>query len=83
MVLYDQVNNLARAIKESKEYNTNITLNLVRVNKENRVETLFNLINERLDIVEKLNNEFLLREELRNNLYEINFTNNKELTFNI
>jgi len=30
-----------------------------------------NLINERLDIVEKLNNEFLLREELRNNLYEV------------
>ena len=29
------------------------------------------LINERLDIVEKLNNEFLLREELRNNLYEV------------
>ena len=29
------------------------------------------LINERLDIVEKLNNEFLLRENLRNNLYEI------------
>ena len=30
-----------------------------------------NLINERLDIVEKLNNEFLLRENLRNNLYEV------------
>ena len=30
-----------------------------------------NLINERLDIVEKLNNEFLLREDLRNNLYEV------------
>ena len=30
-----------------------------------------NKINERLDIVEKLNNEFLLREELRNNLYEV------------
>ena len=30
-----------------------------------------NLINERLDIVEKLNNEFLLREELRNDLYEV------------
>ena len=29
------------------------------------------LINERLDIIEKLNNEFLLREELRNNLYEV------------
>ena len=29
------------------------------------------LINDRLDIVEKLNNEFLLREELRNNLYEV------------
>ena len=29
------------------------------------------LINERLDIIEKLNNEFLLREELRNDLYEI------------
>lgn len=29
------------------------------------------LINERLDIVEKLNNEFMLREELRNNLYEV------------
>lgn len=32
-------------IKESKEYNTNITLNLVRVNKENRIDTLFHLIN--------------------------------------
>ena len=30
-----------------------------------------NLINERLDIVEKLNNEFLLRESLRNDLYEV------------
>ena len=30
-----------------------------------------NLINERLDTIEKLNNEFLLREELRNYLYEI------------
>ena len=29
------------------------------------------LINERLDIVEKLNNEFLLRESLRNALYEV------------
>ena len=29
------------------------------------------LINDRLDIVEKLNNEFLLREELRTNLYEV------------
>ena len=29
------------------------------------------LINERLDIVEKLNNEFLSRENLRNNLYEV------------
>ena len=29
------------------------------------------LINERLDIVEKLNNEFLLRETLRNDLYEV------------
>ena len=29
------------------------------------------LINDRLNIVEKLNNEFLLREELRNNLYEV------------
>ncbi len=29
------------------------------------------LINERLDIVEKLNNEFLLRSELRDNLYEV------------
>ncbi|MBQ3021160.1 MAG: DNA mismatch repair protein MutS [Bacilli bacterium] len=29
------------------------------------------LINERLDIVEKLNNEFLHRENLRNNLYEV------------
>ena len=29
------------------------------------------LINERLDIIEKLNNEFLLRENLRNNLYEV------------
>lgn len=29
------------------------------------------LINERLDIIEKLNNEFLLREGLRNNLYEV------------
>ncbi len=29
------------------------------------------IINDRLDIVEKLNNEFLLREELRNNLYEV------------
>ena len=28
-------------------------------------------INKRLDIVEKLNNEFLLREELRNSLYEV------------
>ena len=28
-------------------------------------------INKRLDKIEKLNNEFLLREELRNNLYEI------------
>jgi len=28
-------------------------------------------INKRLDMIEKLNNEFLLREELRNNLYEI------------
>ena len=32
-------------IKESKEYNTNISLNLVRVNKENRLDTLFNLVN--------------------------------------
>ena len=30
-----------------------------------------NLINERLDIIEKLNNEFLNRENLRNNLYEV------------
>ena len=30
-----------------------------------------NLINERLDIIEKLNNEFLLRERLRNSLYEV------------
>jgi len=30
-----------------------------------------NLINERLDMVEKLNNEFLLRESLRNDLYEV------------
>jgi len=29
------------------------------------------LINERLDIVEKLNNEFFLRESLRNDLYEV------------
>ena len=29
------------------------------------------LINERLDIVEKLNDEFLCREDLRNNLYEV------------
>lgn len=33
-------------IKESKEYNTNISLNLVHVNKENRMDTLFHLINE-------------------------------------
>ena len=32
-------------IKEAKEYNTNISLNLVRVTKENRIETLLNLIN--------------------------------------
>ena len=32
-------------IKESKEYNTNISLNLVRVTKENRIDTLLNLIN--------------------------------------
>jgi hypothetical protein len=31
----------------------------------------FELIKERLDIVEKLNNEFLSRENLRNNLYEV------------
>ena len=30
-----------------------------------------NKINERLDIIEKLNNEFLLRESLRNDLYEV------------
>ncbi len=29
------------------------------------------LINKRLDYVEKLNNEFILRENLRNNLYEV------------
>lgn len=29
------------------------------------------LINERLDIVEKFNKEFILREKLRNNLYEV------------
>ena len=32
-------------IKESKQYNTNISLNLVHVTKENRLETLFNLVN--------------------------------------
>lgn len=32
-------------LKESKEYNTNISLNMVKVNKENRLETLFHLIN--------------------------------------
>ena len=29
------------------------------------------LIDERLDIIEKLNNEFMLREQLRNDLYEV------------
>lgn len=33
-------------IKENKEYNTNISLHLVKVTKENRIETLFNLINQ-------------------------------------
>lgn len=33
-------------IKESKAYNTNVSLNYIKVNKENRIDTLFHLINE-------------------------------------
>ena len=37
-------------------------------------------IEKRLDMIEKLNNEFLLREELRNNLYKIYDSTSKERT---
>lgn len=33
-------------LKESKQYNTNVSLHSVNVNKENKTETLFNLINQ-------------------------------------
>lgn len=37
-------------IKESKEYNTNISLNYVKVTKKNKLDVLFNLINTHLPV---------------------------------